>query len=629
MERRLAAIMAADVVGYSRLVGTDETGTLVTLKSHLQALLQPKVAQYHGRIVKQMGDGLLAEFPSAVEAVQCAIEIQHAMVKRNTGVSKERRITYRIGINIGDIVVEDDDIFGDGVNVAARLEGIAEPEGICVGRNVRDQVRDKLDIDFEDMGEIAVKNIARQVRAYRIPLNDKSRAMLTPIELVQSPRLASRVSLPMAVVAAFALVVAVASLVWWRPWTPDMQPGSIVERALTLPDKPSIAVLPFNNLSGDAAQDYLADGLTENIITALASVPAVFVISRNSTFTYKGKSVQVWKVAAEMGVRYVLEGSIQRAGDRIRVTAQLIDAIRGNHLWSARYDREFSDLFAVEDEITLRIVPSIQVNLTEGELARLEARTSRDLQAWKDYVEGVALLRRFTKEDMVLARKRFQSAINRDSEYVGAWTALGWTYWNDARSGWSKTREASLQMAKQAAEKAISMKADDSGAHALLGGLHLLHGRYDKAIAEGRKAIDLAPSISEHYAVLAISTFYAGDFAETVRLTQKAMRLQPYHPAWYDYRIGVAYMMLRQYDKAISALESWLNRSSRTPDRLIALATALSMAGRLHEARNLVSEAQAIDPSYNLKRAASFHHFKDPAHLKRIVAALRAAGLHD
>jgi adenylate cyclase len=354
MERRLAAILAADVVGYSRLIEADEAGTLAALKSHRGTLIEPKIAQYHGRIVKLMGDGLLAEFPSAVEAVHCAVEIQYAMAERNGYVPEERRITYRVGINIGDIVVEDDDIFGDGVNIAARLEGLADPGGICISRPVHTQIVDKLDLTFEDLGEQQVKNIAKPVMVYRVALDTKAAALITPV--VQGIARSKHRRWLVAGAAAALLVLAVGGALWWQPWAPD--------------DKPSIAVLPFDNLSGDPDQEPLSDGITEDIITELSRFRELFVIARHSTQTYKGKPVKVQKVAEDLGVRYVLEGSIRKTGNQIRINAQLIDATSGRHIWAERYDRDLSDLFSIQDEIVGTIVTSLAVKVHEAERAR-------------------------------------------------------------------------------------------------------------------------------------------------------------------------------------------------------------------------------------------------------------------
>ncbi len=619
--RKLTTILAADVEGYTRLMRADEEATLKTLGEYRE-IIDDLIARHEGRVFSTGGDSVLAEFGSAVEAVRCAISCQEEISSRNAELADDRKLIFRIGINVGDVMVRDGDLFGDGVNVAARLEGLAEPGGVCISGSVFEQIKHKLSLGFEDMGPQDVKNIAEPVSAFRLVPGQVSVAATAAAK-------SSRVRhwrIPI-MAAAVVLIIAVAGVVWWQPWVTRVEPASVAKMSFPLPDKPSIAVLPFNNLSSDPAQDFLVDGLTENIISALSKVPEMFVIARNSTFTYKGTAVKVQQVAEEMGVRYVLEGSIQRADDQIRVTAQLVDAIKGHHLWSERYDRKLANLFAVQDDITLRIVSALQVNLTEGDYARLDYRPTDNLQAWGKRTQGLALLRRFNKADMAKARELFEKAVELDPEYVGAWTLLGWTHWNDSRAGWSDSRAKSLKMSMDAAKKALSLSPDNSGAHSLLGSLYLLQREHDKAIFEGRKAIALAPSIQESYPILAISTYYAGEFEETVALTKQAMRLHPRYPAWYSYRIGVAYMMLGQYEDAITALKAWRDSNPSYYRRKVALATAYSMAGRVAEARALVSEILAAEPSYSLERHSKFHYFKNPEHLARILTALRDAGL--
>ncbi len=354
MERRLAAILAADVVGYSRLIREDEARTLTALKAHREELIEPKLAQYHGRIVKLMGDGLLTEFPSAVEAVQCAVEIQHLIGESNADVPEDKRVIYRIGINIGDIVVEGDDIYGDGVNVAARLEGLADPGGICVARNAYNQVKDKLDLTFEHLGEKEVKNIAEPVTIYRVVPDDLAAALVTPV--VRMPTVRRQARRPAIAAGLLLSLLGVVGLILWQPWAPDVVPALPGRTASPLPDKPSIAVLPFANMSDDPQQEYFADGMTDDLITDLSKISGLFVIARNSTFSYKGKQVKVRQVAEELGVRYVLEGSVRRAGDEVRINVQLIDATTGGHVWAERYDRQLDNIFAVQYEIMESVV---------------------------------------------------------------------------------------------------------------------------------------------------------------------------------------------------------------------------------------------------------------------------------
>lgn len=416
---------------------------------------------------------------------------------------------------------------------------------------------------------------------------------------------------------------------WTRFFAALRKAGLPENPPLKLPDKPSIAVLPFDNLTGDSAQEYLADGLTETITAALATIPEMFVIARNSSFTYKGKAVKVKQVAKELGVRYVLEGSIQRSGETHRITAQLIDAVDGKHLWSGRYDRKAADLFAVQDEITLQIVSSLQVELTEGERARLDIGSKLDLRAWGNYVKGRALFLRFTKPDNAQAQKLALQALDWDPRFVWAWRMLGYTHAVDAQRSWGASNADSMRLAKEAADKAFALNPNDSQVHGLLGKIHLLDGKHEEAIAEGRKAIELAPNIADNYSVLAMYTRYAGEFRETVALTKKAMRLHPHHPAWYLYGAGVAHMMLGEHDKAVSILKSYRDRNPTAYRAKLSLAMAYSMAGQMEKAREQISLALAEKPSFTLKDVAKIHRFKNPEHLSRILDALRKAGVPD
>ena len=429
VERKLAAILSADVVGYSRLMGSDETGTLAALNTHRAELIDPKITEHHGRIVKTTGDGLLVEYASVVDAVRCAVEVQRGMAERNAEIPETSRIAFRIGINLGDVIVENDDIFGDGVNVAARLQELADPGGIIISRSTRDQVRDKLDLTLEDLGEQEVKNIARPVRTFRIAIDGVRR----PVSKRAMPSMLPR----WAVVGSIILLVLAGGLVFalQRIWTPDVQPVSMERMAYPLPDKPSIAVLPFDNLSGDSSQDHIPDGITEDIITTLSQVSDLFVIARNSTFVYKGKPVKIQQVAEELGVRYVLEGSFRRSGETVRITAQLIDALNGSHLWAERYDRTMSDLFELQDEITGQIVAALRIRLTEGEQIRVHRLHTRNPEAWTLLNKGFEHFYRFNGSDMARARDWFEMAIEADREYALAYAMLAWTHWLDAQNG--------------------------------------------------------------------------------------------------------------------------------------------------------------------------------------------------
>src|SRR5438552_1207250 len=451
VERRLAAILAADVAGYSRLMGADEEGTLAALKAHRRAVLDPKITEHRGRIVKTTGDGLLVEFASVVDAVRCAVDIQRQMAERNAGVAAEQRIEFRIGLNVGDIIIDDKDIYGDGVNIAARLEGLAAPGGICVSRVVRDQVRDKLDFSFEDMGEQQVKNIARPVRTHRVRLD-------SPIDEPSAAAVAT---------------------------TRSAQP---------LPQKPSIAVLPFANMSGDAEQEYFSEGITEDIITNLSHNHAFFVISRSTSFAFKGPAVDVGKIGRELGVRYVLEGSVRRAGNRVRITAQLIEAASGHHLWADRYDRELADVFAVQDEISRSITGAIAPGIIAAEIRQAQRKGPDQLDAWDRTVRAHWHIRRFTQVDLAEARRLLEEAIDLDPTNSMAHADLAFARHFDAALGWGDGPAESHVRLGEAARHAVAADDSDAMAHTALAIFDLFSNRHEEAWRRLQRALELNPN---------------------------------------------------------------------------------------------------------------------------------------
>jgi len=448
--RRLAAILVADVAGYSRLMGADEEGTHERLKGHLRELINPKIRDHRGRIVKNTGDGLLAEFASVVDAVRCAIEVQVGVAERNAGVPTDERIEFRVGINLGDVIIDDDDIFGDGVNIAARLEALAEPGGICVSRVVRDQVRDKVEFGFEDIGDQSVKNIARPVRVYRV--RDAGTAAKSP-----------------------------------NPQRLPLRP---------ILDKPSIAVLPFDNMSGDPEQEYFADGISEDIITMLAGWRAFPVIARNSTFTYKGKATDIKTVGRELGAHYVLEGSVRKSGVRVRVTAQLIEADTGHHLSAERYDRDLTDLFDIQDEIVTAIVGAIEPELLKFERNRIADRPQYNEDAYELYQRGMWHHYRLSKDDNLRAQDFFRRALAIDAQYPQATAALAIAVLNAAYLGWAKNTECNYAEAYELALRAVSLDARYPNAHFALGLVCMWTRRSDRAMIEFEEAIKLDPSFA-------------------------------------------------------------------------------------------------------------------------------------
>jgi TolB-like protein/class 3 adenylate cyclase len=440
VERRLTTILAADVVGYSRLMAADEAGTLTSLKALRRELIEPKTAEHHGRVVKLMGDGTLMEFGSVVDAVTFAVDVQRAMAQRNADVPEDQRITYRIGINIGDIIVEGEDIYGDGVNVAARLEGLADPGGICVSRTVFDHVQGKVDLGFDDLGEQEVKNIPKPVQVFKVLLDSPAAEPAT----VAAPVAKRSLSWPLVAGGLALLIVVVGLALWQQPWSPREEPASVENMAFPLPDKPSIAVLPFANMSGDPEQEYFADGMAEDLITDLSQISGLFVISRNSAFIYKGKTVKVRQVAEELGVRYVLEGSVRRVGDEVRINAQLIDATTGGHLWAERYDGTLDDIFDLQDRVTEQIVAALAVSLTGEELAEQARHGTENAQAHDAYLQGWAHYKVLTPEALTQAVPesgqrtlggRPQGSGAAGARVAGAHVCLIWTARRSARGG--------------------------------------------------------------------------------------------------------------------------------------------------------------------------------------------------
>jgi len=625
MERRLAAILAADVVAYSRLIREDEASTLAALKAHREELIEPKLAQYHGRIVKLMGDGLLAEFPSAVEAVQCAVEIQHMMGESAAAIPEDRRITYRIGINIGDIVVEDDDIFGDGVNIAARLEGLAEPEGICVSRTVFNHVKDKLDLTFEHLGEKEVKNIAEPVSVYRIDLDDKAAALVTPV--VPEAARPERRWWPAAIAVVAALVLAVGGALWWQPWKPDLEPASIEKMAFPLPDKPSIAVLPFENLSGDPNQDYLVDGMTETIITELSRFRGLFVIARDSTFNYKGKPVKVQQAAEELGVQFILEGSVQRSADRLRTTAQLIDATTGNHLWAESYDRELSDIFAVQDQVTERIVASLgayQGELAEAARGRAKRKDPASFSAYDAFLVGMEHKHRFTKADNETAETLFNKAIELDPQFAQAHVGLAWVHIQKFWFGWTDALEQAVAQTREAAQTAIALDPSEAEAHWLLAEAYLADGQYERSEAAFERALALNPNHADLLAGWGYASVILGEPERGIEFIEKAMRLNPHYPDWYDRSLGTAAYMSRRYDDAIAAFRKV---TQHVIQNRLYLAASYAQLGRLEEAQAEVAEAMALDPGISVEKLSRIETYRNPADLEHLRDGLRKAGL--
>ncbi|WP_299892870.1 adenylate/guanylate cyclase domain-containing protein [uncultured Ruegeria sp.] len=618
MERRLTAIVAADVVGYSRLIREDETGTLESIKAHREDLIEPIVSARKGRIVKLMGDGLLIEFASAVEAVQCAIEFQHFIGLKNKDVLEKNQIHYRIGINVGDIVVEDDDIYGDGVNVASRLEGLAVPDGIFLTTSVFDQVKDKLDLNIEDLGLREVKNIAEPIRVFSLLLDDKATALVTTITRPVEP---ARRSLLVAVVVAAAVVIG--GMVFWQTWNTSNQSPDLSTVSPT--GKPSIAVLAFDNLNSDPEHDYLSDSFSENIITALSRFVDFFVISRNSTFTYKDQPVKVQQVAEELGVRYVVEGSVQILGDKLRVTAQLIDATNGKYLWAENYDRSLEDIFAVQDEVTRTIALTLNENIDLAEYDRLEHQPTDNLNAYELFKRAQEQAFTFTKEGNIIAMELSEKAIELDPNFASAYIELAWAHNFGYRWGWTEitSREESLALAFEMARKAIKLEPFNFKAHQVLASVTVQSGDLEKAASLYEKAISLNPNSAQVLADSIDPLIYSGKAAEAVDRMKAAIRLNPHHPDWYLWNLGWAQYFAEDYEGALASIE----KMNGVPDRLRrTLAPILLQLGRDDEARIMMGEFLTDNPDYDIEEAKTAP-FTDKEFHNRWLDDLRALGV--
>lgn len=578
LQRKLAAIFYADVAGYSRLTGEDEEGTHRRLSECLD-LMTEKIKGHAGKVLHYAGDAVLAEFGSVVDALTSAMEVQGEVGKKNKGLPEDRQLQFRIGINLGDVIVDRNEIYGDGVNVAARLETIAPPGETCISGTVYDAVGTKLRLTYEFLGEQQVKNIARPVRAYRVLLVD------TPPPKSQA-----------------------------APAAPTLE-------------NPSIAVLPFANMSADPEQEFFADGITEDLITALSKLSGLFVIARNSVFTYKGKPVDVKQVSRDLGVRYVLEGSVRKAGNRVRVTAQLIDASTGHHLWAERYDRELTDVFALQDEITTNVATALHVQLVEGEQARVWRRSTNNLEAWQCLTQGLAHFRRFTAQENLKARRLFHQAVTLDPGYAAARVWLGWTYWAEVRYLWTDVPEDALAQATEMAHEALALDDTVPEAHALLGTIHLIKREYDEAVVAGEKAVVLDPNGADVTALLAMTLNWAGRPEEAIGLVRKAMGLSPLYSAWYLSVLAHSQRLLGEYEEAIAAYKTSIERSPRNISAHIGVTITYAELGRLDEARATAREILQLNPKFTVTKYASALTYRNPEHTDRALNALRSAGL--
>ena len=585
VQRRLAAILSADVAGYSRLMGADEVGTLARLQALRREIIYPAIAAHSGRMVKLMGDGALVEFASAVDAVTCADAIQQQVGAHNAAMPEDAPIQFRVGINIGDILVDGDDIYGDGVNIAARIEGLAAPGEIYLSRAAADQVRDKVPLALESRGEHTVKNIARPIEVFCVVDADAAAA----------PDPATAATAP--------------------------PPRSS--------DRPSIAVLPFANMSGDAEQEYFADGIAEDIITALSKISELFVIARNSSFTFKGQHVHIQDVSQKLGARYIVEGSVRKSANRVLITAQLIDGLTGGHLWAERFDRDLTDIFAVQDEVTQEIVAALALNLTEGEAKRLTAEHTDNMEAYDTFLRGRDQWYRHTRESNRQARELFDSVIELEPNFAAAHAFLALTHMLDYVNETGATPALALERAHELAQRAVTLDDNDPRAHHALASILMWMRRHDEAIGEGERAVALDPNFVDGHMILGLILLYAGRSAEAPQHFERGLASDPYPADIYLHFQALAYFHLGRYEAAIGLLKRRLIRNPDTDISRVLLAASYGHLGREDEARAEWQAAFRVNPDYSLAHRRKVLPYKNPADFELIPDGLRKAGLVD
>ena len=678
VKRKLTAILSADVKGYSRLMGEDEKGTVRTLNAYREVMAN-LIQQHHGRVVDATGDNLMADFASVVDAVQCAVEIQQVLRAKNALLPENRRMEFRIGINLGDVIEEGERIYGDGVNIAARIESLSEAGGVCISGSAFDFVGKKLPLGYEYLGVHTVKNIEKPVRVYRVLMEPEAVGKVIG-EKKTKPRQWQMATMGLVI----GVIVVIAAVVIWKLYTPSVPKPEVVPKekvtaaqpekppvtappsaevapkekvtpplpekvtkpappsspkmevaskdkmAFPLPDEPSIAVLPFVNMSEDPKQEFLSDGITEEIITALSKVRHLFVISRQSTFSYKGKPVKVKQVSEELGVRYVLEGSIQRSGDRIRINAQLINALTGRHIWAERYNRDLTDLFALQDEITIKILTAIRVKLTEGEQASgLEKyyRGKQGLDCYLKIMEGNNYVSRGNIKDTQVARRIAEEVMAMCPEVPTAYVLMGRLHWSEYWLRLGKSLQESIEKGMDLIQKALAMDNSFCSAHCLLSNFYSLKREHEKAIAAGERAVALEPGWAHAHLAYGISLQYGGRSEEAIPVLQKAIRLNPLGETGSFVQLGHAYRVTGRFEEAVSAYKKVLQRS---PDNIFAhysLAATYIWLGREKEARVEAEEVLRINPKFQLDYLTKGSVWKDQSVVDNLVDALRKAGL--
>jgi adenylate cyclase len=577
--RKLRAILSADVKGYSLLMADDEVHTIETLKKY-RSLMYNLVQEKSGRVVDNPGDNLLAEFSSSVDAVEAAVQIQNRLKKENAKFVEDKRLQFRIGVNIGDVVHDGDRIYGSGVNVAARIEGIADAGGICISRNTYDHVKGKIDLGFEYIGEHLVKNIKEPVRVYKVLMDTE---VLKPL----------------------------------------------VREELALPDKPSIAVLPFTNMSGDPDQEYFSDGLTEQIINGLCKISNLFVIARNSSFAYKGKAVSVKQIAKELGVQYILEGSVQKAGNRVRITAKLIEAVSDFHMWSENYDRDLEDIFALQDEITMKLIDVMQVKLTYGQQAHLWQGRTVNIHAYDKWMRGVDHFYKFNREDNAQARSLFIQSTKNDSDYEMPYVMIGYTYIIDLLFGWCESPLIAFEQIEKQIQVALSLTDNLDITYSLLGFLNLYKRQFVEAKKAGERSVELNPNGAEVHALFGFILSFIDETKQAILFIKRALRLDPIPRSHFYFFLGIAYRNDEQYEKSIEICKKAIALDPSTLPSYFTMVCALGCLNRDKEARKYAREILRLDPNFSLNYHKNTIPFQDPSKTEILINALRKAGLPD
>ena len=621
-KRKLCAILSADVKGYSKLMGSDEEATVRTITVYREVFSR-RVGQQNGRVVDTPGDNILAEFESVVDAVKCALDIQKEIKDKNAALSKDRRMEFRIGINLGDVIQEESRLYGDGVNIAARIEGLAEAGGICVSRSAYEQVRKKLTVGFKYLGEHPVKNISEPVSVYQV-LTDPASAGKVFGEKAHVRAVTRKVAL---LTAAAVILIASSLAVWmFKLNQPARTEAAAVENlAFPLPEKPSVAVLPFKDLTGDPEQKYKVSGTTDAVRIALARVPNLFVIDHNSSSRYTDEQLKIKQVAEDLGVRYVIEGSFQRSGNKIRINAKLVDALTGRYNWADSFDRKEGDLFELQDKIGQKIATELEVQLTEGEQARIWSRQTNSPGAYRQFRIGKEYYRKRTKQDNQIARKHYTEAIELDPGFAEAKCHLGFTYIQDALNGWVKNKKEIFAKARALAEEAIALDPNYPHSYTLLGSIYLWQGQREKALELISHSVDLEPNYAGNVAMKALTLVYLERSEEALEAVETAMRLNPYYPPWYLGVVGRVYLLQSKYADAIGAFESRRERSKSLLN-IVELAIAHELSGDSKQAKTVADKILEKKPKFALKYMKMYFQYENPDTIERFYAAAQAAG---